>query len=216
MRFFFVLGLIAASALFLPATIGAEAEDPLVTLVIHVPLQDNAHRPISEKLLTSYRQAFGRLGSVRENFGTGSWRATTSNGAKRLMLDPDDHVFITTRLSNARLFLRSFLPRLKMDMRQEATLAEILGGAFADGASENRIRFDLTFPLTSDCAGLRRAHEIFVRAHNDTGGASQYNDFDGIHVNSSIAAADASSVRRALKNAGLHWTESPSAFELVH
>jgi hypothetical protein len=191
---------IAALALSLACVNAGAASRPasaVVTVVVHVPLQLNSGQPTPPDIIARYEAAFRRIGTVVDRPGVGSW---TPNGGTRLVFDADDHVFITTTLGRARTFLATFLPRMRKDLSQAATLGEIFGGWYGS-ASERKRRIDVTLPLTCWCeARIRSIHAIFARA----GGASEYDDLGGIHVYSSVNPTEAASIVTALRR--LHLT----------
>jgi len=178
-----------------------------VTLVIHVPLQLNSGTPVPATTLARYRSAFQALGKATDHPGEGSWRP---HAGARLVFDPDDHVFIETGLTQARAFLKVFLPRMRADLHQDATLGEIFGGWYGTVAQRGE-RVDVRFPLTCNCSQrLHAVHAIFAQA----GGASEYADLDGIHVYTSVSPAKAPAIEAALRHAGLMPAITPSTVVL--
>jgi hypothetical protein len=192
--------ILAALVLSLACATAVAASAPAsaaVTVVVHVPLQLNSGKRTSPDVIARYEAAFRRIGTVVERPGLGSW---IPNGSTRLAFDADDHVFIITTLARARTFLASFLPQMRGDLSQEATLGEIFGGWYGS-VGERKRRIDVILPLTCWCeARIRAIHTIFAGA----GGASEYDDRDGIHVYSSVNPARAASVVAALRR--LHVT----------
>jgi hypothetical protein len=184
-----------AALLVALAPIAASAQPGSVTLVVHVPLRDNAGRPIPPPLFASYERAFHRLGAVVDRPGIGSWMGD----GKTLSFEADDHVFITTTLVRARAFLATFLPRMRADLRQQATLAELFDGWYGPLA-QRRERLDVVLPLTCLCsAKIRAIHAAFAPA----GGASQSDGIDGTHIWSSVTLPAVAARLAALRRLGV-------------
>jgi hypothetical protein len=201
MRLFCVIIAIALGGLTCSAATAATKPQFIkVTLVIHVPLQFNDKRPVPHALLEKYERQFRSLGDVVDRPGIGSFGSEPP--------EPDDHVFISTTLFNARLFLRSFLPELRSDLQQQSALGEIFGGPYATAESENRTKMDVVFPLTDACdPKMTKVQSVF-------GASSEYSDLHGIHVYSSVKRADAAGVRAKLAALGISADETQSTFEL--
>ncbi len=179
----------------------------LVTVVIHVPLHDNAGRPIAAPLLASYERAFHRLGAVVDRPGIGSWLGDRNT----LSFDADDHVFVTTTPARVRAFLATFLPRMRSDLHQQATLAEVLDGWYGS-AAQRRARIDVVLPLTCLCsAKIRAIHLAFAPA----GGASQFDGIDGTHIWSSVTLPSVAARLAALRRLGVTARVSRATFILA-
>jgi hypothetical protein len=178
----------------------------LVTVVVHVPLHDDAGRPIAAPLLARYERAFHRLGPTVDRPGIGSWLGDHST----LSFEPDDHVFITTTPVRARVFLATFLPRMRSDLHQQATLAEIFDGWYGS-AAQRRARIDVVLPLTCLCsAKIRAIHLAFAPA----GGASQFDGLDGTHIWSSVTLPSVPARLAALRRLGVTAHASHATFVL--
>jgi hypothetical protein len=164
----------------------------VVTVVVHVPLRLNSGAPTPPAVIARYEREFKRLGAVVDHPGVGSWAPKPSAPPS---FEPDDHVFITTTPRQARAFLAAFLPRMRRELHQDATLGEIFGGWYGDPRDERR-RVEAILPLTCFCdARLRAIHAVLDRA----GGASQYDGLDGIHVYSSVPPAMVQRIVTALQ-----------------
>ncbi len=186
---------IAAALAVALVPLSASAQSAAVTVVIHVPLHDNAGRAIAAPLIARYERAFHRLGTVIDRPGIGSWLDDRST----LSFDADDHVFITTTPVRARAFLSTFLPRMRSDLHQQATLAEVFGGWYGSPA-QRRARLDVVLPLTCLCsAKIRAIHLAFAPA----GGASQFDGLDGTHVWSSVTLPTVAARLAALRRLGV-------------
>jgi hypothetical protein len=178
-----------------------------VILVVHVPLRLNSGAPTPPATIARYEREFHALGTVVDHRGIGSW---TPDGTSHLVFDNDDHAFITTTARRARAFLVAFLPRMRRELRQTATLGEILGGWYGTSA-ERRLRVTLALPQMCACAGLIRAiHLAFAPA----GGDSEYDDRHGIHIYSSVPLDRADAVVATLRKLRLAPAVTRSTFIL--
>jgi hypothetical protein len=183
---------------FAPAAPAAAAGDPIVTVVVHVPLnrphalaggswfcsnrRRNYQTPVPDALLRSYVRELSRFGSVRENLGLGTWMVGTSSAAD-LGFIAVDHIAVRTRLHAARTLLPPLLTRLRRDLDQREALGEIFGGAYGT-AAQNRTKLEVVVSFAqARYTTLRRLNLIF--GDRGRGGASQYADADGVHIYSS-------------------------------
>jgi hypothetical protein len=195
---------IAATLLLSLLPIAASAQT--VTVVVHVPLHDNAGRPVPAALFARYERAFRRLGLVVDRPGIGSWMG----GGAALSFEADDHVFIRTTPPRALAFLARFLPRMRADLHQQATLAELFDGWYGS-AAQRRMRLDVVLPLTCLCsARIRAIHAAFAPA----GGASQFDGLDGTHIWSSVTLPSVAARLAALRRLGVTAHVSRATFIL--
>lgn len=180
----------------------------LVTFVVHVPLRLNSGRPTPPAVIARYEREFKRLGAVVDHPGVGSWAPKPSAPPS---FEPDDHVFITTTPQQARSFLVTFLPRMRRELHQDAALGEIVSGWYGDPRDE-RLRVEAILPLTCFCdARLRAIHAVLAQA----GGASQYDDLDGIHIYASVRPQRAGVIVTRLKRMQIVPNVTKSTFVLV-
>ncbi len=208
------------------------AGDPLVHVVVHVPLEiphavpgvtrawyctpGRAHvdRPIPEALLRSYEELLAQHGPVVDHFGLGSWEISTARRSGfAVVWDLDDHLEVVTRLSAARAFVPALLRDLRSETDQQEALGEIMGVAYGD-AGQRRTRIMVRLPTRrAGVAAIVALHRIFGNRGN--GGASQYADENGVHVYSGVAPADVPRIEAALRRAGFAYTTEPETFVTV-
>ncbi len=165
----------SGSASAVPAT------DPIVHVVIHIMLiapraktaggaewycaADHAHAdaPVSSALMNLYERELRRYGTVRDQFGFGTWTVGSAPSAD-VAFEEGDHVDIRTHLSTARSFLPAFLHRLRADLHQREALGEIFGGAYGT-PQQDRTRIEVVLPPErADYATIVRIHPHLRRS----------------------------------------------------
>lgn len=202
------------------------ADDPAVTLIVHVPLDSPratasgvewycekprayVPAPTSAALFADLESQFHALGTTVDRFGFGSWMVGQSKVSDLAFL-AYDHVFISTHLAAARRFVPGYLHALRTALHQREALAEIAGGSWPD-LGEARLRLDVALPYAqADYRTLRSLHVIFGDAGRS--GASQYSDESGVHVYSSVELPAVRRIERELSEAGFRFTSQPSTF----
>ena len=222
-----VLALFALVFAFVAATAASAfaADDPAVTLIVHVPL--DAPRtpasgrewycetprtyvpvPIPATLFADFEEQFRALGPTVDRFGFGSWMVGQSKESDLAFL-AYDHVFISTHLVAARGFVPGYLRALRTALHQREALAEI-SGSWPD-LGEARLRLDVALPFAqADYGTLRRLHLIF--GDGGRSGASQYADENGVHIYSSVQLAAVERIERELSEGGFPFSTSRSTF----
>jgi hypothetical protein len=223
---FFVASAIAL-AVFAAPCVGRAADDPIVHVFVHIPMNvpealpgtrgpwycapQAAHDdvPISNALLDAYERALRAHGIVMDHVGFGTW-TVGSSATSDVAFEEDDHIEIVARLHAVRAWLRPFLRRVRADLAQREALGEIFG--IADPTlGEPRTAIGVTLaPAHASFAALRRMHRIFGNRGN--GGASQYTDEGGVRVYSAVLAADVPRIVAELRAAGYASTREPETF----
>ena len=196
-----------------PAAAGAG-----VTVFLHVPLEANWRsdgsvpndcnfsQPSKATLLPAwlrrrYDRTFAWVGATTESLGPGSWI-----GPAGLTFERDLHVTIRTTQARAQAFVPAFLRSSRRELHQHETLAEIAGASFAGGVRMKRVVATVPLP-GSRTAGILQLHRIFDRY---AGGASEYDDADGIHVAASTPLAAVAALQKALSQGGFAFTTTDS------
>ncbi len=207
------------------------AADPLVRVVVHVPLDiphalpgthgawycaagmPHVDTPIPDGLLASYARALAAHGAaVHDHFGFGTWTVGT-NGTAGVAFEQSDHLEATMHLHDALAVVPPLLRRLRAETAQREALGEIIGVASGD-AAERRTNIEVTLPFAqADASVLRRLHAIFGDRGN--GGATQYDDARGVHVYSGVAHDARARIEAALRRAGFAYTIEPETFVTV-
>ena len=169
--------------------------------MIHVPL---ARAPIAR-----YDRELAHYGAVLDHFGVGTWTVGSKPRAP-IVVERDDHIEVITSLATARAFVPGFLHRVRIELHQQETLAEIFGGSYGTPA-QRRIRITLTFTaVQATPARLQQVRRIF--GNDGHGGDSEYADAAGVHVWSGILPADEPRIEGRLRRAGLVWRHETETF----
>ncbi len=163
--------------------------------------------PVPRRLLLRYQTRLRSIRAVTERFGFGTW-LTGSNANDALAFEEDDHVFVRAPLAMLERDLPPLLHRMRLELHQQETLAELF--ARAGGPGERRTRLEVVLPFDrATYATLARAHRIF--GDGGRSGASQFDDRQGVHVYSSVAPQALGRIRAELRSAGFAFSASPSA-----
>lgn len=220
---------ILAAAFLAACAAEARAQEPAVTVVVHVVLdvpyalhpQPDSYcfgerRPfrstsIPGATLAAYDARLAKLGPVEDRFGFGTWGAG-AKGLPEVAFEPVDHIFVRARPSDVAGVLPGLLRRMRLELHQQEALAEIFAARPALGTA--RTRLDVVVPFAqARFATLRRVHAIFDDGRR--GGASQYAEADGIHIDSSPAPGAEARVEAALRSAGFSYRASAARFIAV-
>ncbi len=208
----------------------SSAPDPLVHVILHVPLgvphalpgvtgpwycapgRLHVDRPLSDARLAAYERTLRAAGTVRDHLGPGTW-TVGSAPSDDVAFELDDHIELIAPLHVARVLVPAFLRRMRADLEQREALGEILGG-FYGPPGERRTQLRVTIPLDrADFATLRRVHAIFGDRGN--GGATQFDDAAGVEVSSGTDRAATARIEAALRAAGFRYTAAPETFITV-
>jgi hypothetical protein len=161
-----------------------------VTIFLHIPIADwHAEGP----LLAGYERMFHRLGPTHESIGPGSW----IDPRGKLEVETDVHVIIRTTPQRAAAFVPAFLRELCRDLRQQETLAEVVGTPISGGRSAKQVV--VTRPFDVAAAELVELHILF---DGFAGGASEYDDAAGISIEASLPAGAVPQLRATLQREG--------------
>ncbi|HTJ24881.1 MAG TPA: hypothetical protein VMA36_01840 [Candidatus Limnocylindria bacterium] len=203
------------------------ADDPRVTVVIHVPLavpqllvpardaycmgESRPYRlvPAPDRVIEGYERELRALGPVTDHDDLGTWTVGASDLAD-VAFEPVDHLFVRLPLRTVPRAVPPLLHRMRRDLHQQEALAEIIDGAYpALGQVRTRISVVLPYGDASHRA-VTALHRIF--GDRGRGGASQYAQADGLHVYSSVLPRDAGRIERALRAAGFRFTRGTTTF----
>ncbi len=164
--------------------------------------------PVPPALFAGYEARLRSIGSVNERFGFGTW-LTGVSAKDGVAFEDDDHVFVTAPLSVLERALPPLLHRMRRELHQQETLAELFGTSAGPG--ERRTRLEVVVPYGRESyARLQEIHRIFDDAGRS--GASQFDDAGGVHVYSSVAPEALGRIGAALRSAGYAFRSEPSTF----
>ena len=203
-----ILALVAFG--FPACALGAPAAQPAERIIVHIPLAFNDGTPVSRSELNRLIADLRVLGPVAEHRGYGTY----VDSQRRVSVEAIDHVAVTTVSPRAERIVVSMLRRMRRDLRQESTLAEVIPDPHTWREEEPRVQFDVVIAAQGAacdriCARLRRLLDTAG------GGDSEYGDGARAHVMSSVPMKCAMHVRTALRRLRLSFTEHRAAFVLV-
>ena len=192
---------LAAALILAAADAPVNAVDPVVHVMIHVPL--------SGMHLDAYRRELQQYGRVTDHIGRGTWTNAHTPDAP-LASEAVDHIELTTDLRTARSFLPTFLRLFRIAEHQQETLGEIFGGSYGTpDQARTRIIVRLR-PADATPLQLDRLHHIF--ANNGDGGDSTYAARGAIVDYSGVRPADAGRIEAQLQRDGFAFTVEPETF----
>ncbi len=197
-------------ALGIPAASPAQAPGS-VRIFVHIPLAFNDHKPAPPAERRSLLAALATLGTPVEHLGYGTY---VDPKTKRVSVDPVDHVVVTTSSLRANVVVMLVLERMRRDLRQSSTLAEVVPDPRTWNGEEPRVQFDVRIRSQGTgcdhtCSAVR---DLLDRAG---GGDSEFDGSDGAHLMSSVPPREAARVRNALRTMALPFAERSSGFVLV-
>jgi hypothetical protein len=206
------------------------AADPLVTVVVHVPLavpdvssappdaqcagDTRTYRsvPLSPALLHAYEATLHEVGTVQDLLGFGTWSIPGANG-DAVNFEADDHIFVRAAPADVRRVLPPLLRRMRRELHQQEILAEIFD-TFDPRLGKRHTRISVTVPYARAIyPNVAVLHRIF----DDGGrsGASQYDAPDGVHIYSSVALASVARIEKQLVAADYAYATETSTFVAV-
>lgn len=188
----------------------APARHPVEQVIVHIPLAFNDGTPVSRAELRGLLGELSVLGGPAEHPGHG----TFVDSRNHVSVEPVDHVVVLTSSPSAERVVISVLQRMRRDLRQESTLAEVAPDPRNWHNEEARVQFDAV--ISAQGSGCDRRCTALRRLLDDAGGGdSEFDDGNRAHLMSSVPHQAASQLRAALRAMRVSFTERPAAFVLV-